>query len=188
MSDQISSAEVIQMIRDLVNRTQTATLYVRTDQNHVVIVATKGGEIITLSSGSAHGEKAIPVLREMQWATVRVDGNAIAYHSEAMPPTPTLLGLLSSDTQPASRVNGKRLDSAGLSNVDSERVKKILSELLSEYLGPIAPMFCEQVLESVGDSLDPKRLRMAVEKMAAEAGGTEEVRDFTNRAWKQLNL
>ena len=47
MSEKISPAEVIQMIRDLVTSKQTATLYIHTDRNRMVMVATKDGQLWT---------------------------------------------------------------------------------------------------------------------------------------------
>ena len=188
MSEKISPAEVIQMIRDLVTSKQTATLYIHTDRNRMVMVATKDGGIITLSSGPKHGAKAIPMLREMRSASVRVDNNAISYHSENIPPTAVLLSMLETETQKAPAASRKRPAAMGASGMEIEKVRTILSQLLTEYLGPIAPMFCEQVLDSMGNSLDSDRLRAAVQQLAAEAGGPEEARAFTERAWEQLDL
>jgi len=188
MSKKISRTEVIEMIRALVTSNRTATLYIHTDKNHMVMVAVQGGEVITLSSGPRHGARAIPYLREMLSAVVRVDTNAIAYHTENVPPTRVLLSMLETETQQAPGAIGKRSSPSGSAGMEIEKVKTILSQLLAEYLGPIAPMACEQVLDPMGDSLNTARLRAAVEQLAAEAGGPEESRAFTQRAWHQLKL
>lgn len=188
MNEKYSYAKVVDMIRVLVARMQTATLYIRTDHNRMVLVAMKDGEIITLSSGPRHGAKAISILREMRSAAVRIDNNAIAYHTENMPPTTVLLSMLETGTQQAPAVSGKRPSASGSSGMEKERVKIILSQLLTEYLGPIAPMCCEQVLDAMGNSLDVDQQRAAVQQLATEAGSPEEARAFTERARQQLNL
>jgi hypothetical protein len=189
MSKEIPAGEVFGMIRDLVDRMETATLYIRTDKNRAVMVATKGGEIITLSSGPRHGAKAIPILRDMRTAAVRVEGHAISYHSEHMPPTAVLMAMLETDSSDQAEAGGESTGASGGAAVGvADRVKTVLSQLLSEYLGPVAPICCEQVMESLGNPSDADRLRLAVEKMAAEAGSPEEAQAFTLRAWKRLNL
>jgi hypothetical protein len=174
------------MIHDLVTGNRTATLYVRTDKNRVVIVATREGEIITLSSGPKRGEKAIPILREMRSAAVRVENGAIAFHSSSLAPTPVLLALMEADEIPDSDPSHPPREALPAVTPQFEKVRAILSRLLTEYLGPLAPMCCEQVLESLGNSLDGDRLGLAIGRMAAEAGSPEEARAFTERAWKLL--
>jgi hypothetical protein len=188
MNNEIPAAEVIQTIRDLVNSKGTATLYVRTDKNRVVIVAVKEGEIITLSSGPKHGAKAIPVLREMRSAAVRLENGAIAFHSENMPATSALLATLEGDPPDGDTRREERAGARNKTGLEVEKVKAVLSQLLSEYLGPMAPVCCEQVFDSLGNSLDAERLRLAIKKMAAEAGSPDEAQSFTLRAWKRLNL
>ncbi len=188
MSKKITRTEVIEMIRALVTSNRTATLYIHTDKNHMVMVATQGGEVITLSSGPRHGVKAIPYLREMLSAVVRVDANAIAYHTENVPPTRVILSMLEAEAVQASGAVAKGPAAAASPGMEMEKVKTILSQLLAEYLGPIAPMACEHVLNPMGDTLDIARLRDAVEQLAEEAGGPAESRTFTQRAWHQLKL
>lgn len=186
MSAEISRAEVFRMIRGLVTGKGTATLYIHTDNNRMIIVAAQDGEIITLTSGPKHGAKAIPMLQEMQSAKVRVDDNAISLRSENMPPTSELLTLIETETPDASDESGKRSPATRVLTPKVEEAKGILSQLLTEYMGPIAPMYCEQVLDSLGNSLDGDNLLIAVDKMAKEAGGPAEAQAFTEQALKKL--
>jgi len=188
MSDEISRADVIRLIRNLVAEKGTGTLYIRTNQNRVVMVAVQGGNIITLSSGPRHGESAIPMLREMSSAVVRVDSTAVAYHSDQMPPTAVLLTMLDADPGPATAgvatVQGQR---ARL-GPEAEKVKMVLGRLLTDYMGPVGPMVCDQALGQLGDSIDGGRLRALVDQLATEIGDSDEARTFTEKAWKELHL
>jgi len=188
MSEKLSNAQVLQLIRDHVSDMRTATLYIRTDQNRLVIVAIRQGDIVTLSSGPKHGEKAIPLLREMQSAVVRVEDEAVPFHSESVPPTTVLMAMLEGDTARQVPVGDETPQAGGGTDLETQRITAVLADLLSEYLGPVAPVFCEQVVGSLARPLNHDRLVSAVEKLATEAGGPQEAEDFRKRAREQLKL
>lgn len=188
MSDEISRAEVIRMIRNLVADKGTATLYIRTNQNRVVMVAVSGGNIITLSSGPRHGAKAVPMLQEMVSGTVRTDDTAVAYHSDQLPPTDALLTMLEASPEPATFANAAAQAQSGRLGPEAEKVKLVLGRLLTDFMGPVAPMVCDQYLGQLGTSIDSGRLRALVDQLAAEIGDSEEARTFTEQAWKELHL
>jgi hypothetical protein len=186
MTEELSYAQLIGMIRDLVEKKRAATLYIRTDQDRMVMVSTQGGKIITLSSGPKHGVKAVPLLRETHSAAVRIESTPVSYHSDEVPETDVLLAMLESDTQQTPTASTTPPGVPTVSSAETARIRAILSSLLTEYLGPMAPMCCDDVLEAVGSPLDANRLSEAVKQMAAEAGGPDEARAFTERAWKAL--
>jgi hypothetical protein len=94
LSDEMSYDQVIGLIERLATQRGTATLYVRTDKNRIVMVSIDNGRIVTLSSGPKRGESAIPLLQEMSSAVVRIEASAVAYHSEGMPSTQAILTML----------------------------------------------------------------------------------------------
>jgi hypothetical protein len=188
MSDEISRADVIRKIRNLVAEKGTGTLYIRTNQNRVVMVAVQDGNIITLSSGPRHGENAIPMLREMSSAVVRVDNTAVAYHSDQMPPTAALLAMLDADVGPGTSGQATVQGQSVRLGPEAAKVRGVLGRLLTDHMGPVGPMVCDQVLGPLGNSMDSDRLRAAIEMLATEIGDSEEARTFSEKAWKELHL
>ncbi|MDJ0807393.1 MAG: hypothetical protein QNJ78_11220 [Gammaproteobacteria bacterium] len=186
MGEEITSAELTRMVHDSLAEMRSATLFIRTDKNRIIVISTKGGEIITMFSGPKHGAGVIPMLLEMHSATVRIDDVAISHRSSSLPPTPVLMDMLESGKVNVPVETSKGSKATPASRPDFEVAKAVLSELLTEYLGPLAPMCCDDILESLGNSLEGDRLRTAIEKMAAEAGGPEEAQAFSEKAWKQL--
>jgi len=188
MSDEISRGDVISLIRNLVAEKRTGTLYIRTNLNRVVMVALKGGNIITLSSGPRHGEKAIPMLQEMSSAVVRIDDTAVAYHSEHMPQTQVLLAMIEAEAGQANSGAAAAQRRTAQLGPEAARVRTLLGRLLTDYMGPVAPMVCDQFLGPLGNSMDGDRLRAAIKGLAAEIGDSDEARSFTEKACKELHL
>ena len=153
------------------------------------MVAVKSGNIITFSSGPRHGEKAIPMLQEMTSAVVRVSDEALSYRSNQMPPTQRLLEMLEADLGPQTAgeaaAGGWRSGGPG---AEAEQVRLVLGQLLIDFMGPVAPMVCDQHLSSLGGSLDTDRLRVLIAKLAAEIGDSEEAQTFTEQARNALHV
>lgn len=188
MTQQFSYADVVDMVRDLVAKKGTGTLYVRTDQNRVVMIGIRGGEIVTLSSGPKRGEKAIPILRDMGSAAVRVEDSAVAYHSEEMPPTAVILAMLGSRTQPQVPDAPAKEPPGTDASIEAERVKTVVCHLLGPHLGPITPLICEEVVGSITGPLDAQALRTIVERLASEIADQTEALQFVAEAQRQLNV
>jgi len=191
MNDQFSYPDVVRMIKDLVAKRGTATLYVRTDRNRVVMIGVRGGEIVTLSSGPKRGEKAIPMLREMSSATVRIEDSAVAFHSEEMPSTQTILAMLSAEAEPRQPETSAAAANTPPSNdrvMETEKVRTVLCHLLGPHLGPISPLICEEVVDSISGPLDAQRLRSIIDRLATEIADPAEALQFAAEAARQLKL
>jgi hypothetical protein len=188
MHEKVCYADVVRTIRDLVSRRGTATLYVRTDRNRIVIIGVKSGRIVTLSSGPKRGEKAIPILREMSAGAMRVDDSALAYRSEEMPPTPAILAMLVSgrDRRPSAAHRAEPATSDRI--MEAEKIRTILCQLLGPHLGPKSPLACEEVVASANGPLDAQGLRNIIDRLAAEIADPAEALKFATEATRQLRL
>lgn len=188
MTQQFSYADVVRMIRELVAKKDTATLYVRTDQNRVVMVGIRGGEIVTLSSGPKRGEKAIPILRDMTSAAVRVEDSALAYHSHEMPTTAVILAMLGSGSEPQASVTTADEPASTNGSMEAERVRTVLCHLLGPHLGPISPLICEEVVGGITGQLDTQALRNIIERLATEIADPTEALQFVSDAQRELKV
>jgi len=154
----------------------------------VVMIGVRGGEIVTLSSGPKRGERAIPILREMGSAAVRQEDSAVAYHSDEMPSTAVILAMLGSGSEPqASAAPAKEAGSSD-SVIEAERVRTVLCQLLGPHLGPISPLICEEVVDSISGPLNAQALLNIIERLATEIADPMEALEFVAEAQRQLKV
>ncbi len=69
---------------------------------------------------------------------------------------------------------------------DMQRAKSALCELLTDYLGPFAPIICDEKVVAMGDSADLGTIKAALEEIAGELQDRKEAEEFLARAWKRL--
>jgi hypothetical protein len=202
MSERITYPQLLELLRDLVAKGETATLYISTDQNHSVVIGVQAGRIVALSSGLRHGEKAIPLVREMREGSYRREAVAVPHRSKQLPPTEEILALLAGDDV-SSLAEPHAASEAGIEPsptveiatdhppplplaFDPKRAHKALCELLSDYLGPICSMVCEESEERLGGVHNPRDLEVLIDLLAREIAAPEEAEQFTVRARERL--
>ena len=78
MNGEITRTQLIALLRQLVDEKRTSTLYVHTDENHLIAVGVDAGEIVSLICGPKQGERAIPLVRRMGTGTFRVEDKVTA--------------------------------------------------------------------------------------------------------------
>lgn len=198
MKEEISRTEVIRWLRKLVADKRTATLYVRTNHNRMAMIGIKKGEIVTLVCGPKRGMKAIPLLQEMSSAVVNEENTAVAHHSDELPPTSTILAMIEAggemasfvgDGSPASQTFSPMAAMASAGFVKTISARATLVELLTDYMGPIASMVCDDALDSFGPTIDnPAKLREAIDRIARELNDIRDAKAFAAQAKKLLNL
>lgn len=175
-NQEITRDQFIELLESLVGTRRTCTLYVRTPDNHVIVVGLDSGKIVFLTCGARRGEQALQMIRSMQRGTYRLTDDAPAPGGSAhrLPSSEELLSVLKSR-------------GAGPEGFDGAWAKDVLCQLTGSYLGPIAPIVCEDVISEVGgiDSLD--KARQVVDKIAREIADQHEAAEFRDQAHKQLS-
>ncbi len=183
MSERIDYGEFYQRILELVTDKSTGTLYARTNKNHLVIVAVRDGRIVSLACGPKRGDAAVPLIRQMVSADVRLDDSAIPYHERELPPTERILAVLEPGTW--ASVNDSATTPAashGTMPADIQGKAQALCELLTDYIGPAAPLVCEEKLSTFAALDNPQSIDSAITNLAAEIQDSREAREFDSRA------
>ena len=189
MSDKITYKGLIELVRTMHKRKKTGTVFVRTDDNHSVIIGVREGDIVSLSCGPRFGLEAIPLISHLKTGSYRVEDVAVDHHAKELPSSEKILDLLSDSCAPAKSVEPNRAGHASPSKTtkfNTSKAGKMLCALLQEYLGPIAPMVCEEAVLSVGEVRTLGHLHTLVDRLAQEIDAPEEAKSFTNQALEQL--
>jgi hypothetical protein len=63
-----------------------------------------------------------------------------------------------------------------------------LTTLLTDYMGPVAPIVCDDCLAACGTPLTAEALSTAIARMAQEIGSASEAQSFSLQARQRLKL
>ena len=186
MADLITYDGFLNLIESMVERRESGTLYIRTDTNRSVSVGLLDGNIAALVAGPKRGLAAIATILQMSQGTFRRDDSPLSFHSGDLPPTRDILTLLKNrPAQPAAQMPPSDSPAPG-SAIYSEQAAKILCEILHDYVGPVAPIICEDVTENGAKLRTSADLEKAIESLAEEIDSSAESTEFIQRARTDL--
>jgi len=175
MNREITRKQLVDLLRSLIAKGQTTTLYVHTDDNHLIAIGVEEGEIVSLICGPRQGERALPQIRKMHAGTYRLDDKVVPHRRAGtmLPSSETLLALLAEEE-----------GAQGESNCDW--IQKVLCNVLRDYLGPIAPVVCRDTVKAVGGIDSPDKLSRVVDELAREIDDAAEAKRFRARAEAEI--
>ena len=174
MNGEITRNQLVDLLKGLVKDGRSSTIYVHTDDNHLIAVGVDRGEIVSLICGPKQGERAIPLIRKMRTGTYRVD-DAVTPHRRfgaKLPSSDALLSLLAEDGD------------IGVS--DCQWVQEVLCKVLADYMGPIAPLVCRDTVKAAGGIDSPEQVKRVVEDLAQEIDNLAEAERFRAQAQAEL--
>ncbi|MEA3277881.1 MAG: hypothetical protein U9Q81_21875 [Pseudomonadota bacterium] len=174
MNGEITRNQLLELVKELVQQKRAGTLYVHTDDNHLIIVGVEGGNIVSLICGPKQGERAIPIVRRMKTGTYRLEDGVMTHRTSrsTLPSSETLLSLLSEEETAEVR--------------DTAWVQSMLCKVLAGYLGPIAPLVCKEAVSRAGGIDSSEKLQRVVENLAGEIDSLSEAERFRVQAQKEL--
>jgi len=182
MADQITYEGFLNLIESMVEHKESGTVYVSTDTNHSVVVGIRNGAIEAFTSGPRHGLEAITTILEMSYGSCRRSETVLSFHTNELPSTSDILLLLKKRSpQPM----GQESPAPG-AQINSMRATKILCELLHDYVGPVAPIICEDVIDNGAKIRTCADLESAIGSLAEEIDSSAEAAEFINRARENL--
>jgi len=185
MVDQLNYESFIALIENMVDRKESGSLYVRTDTNRSVFVGLNGGKIEALVAGPKRGMEALKTIMQMAHCSCRRDNSTLPYHTRDLPGTNDIL-LLLKQRNPPQAAGETAPPPPGNKEIDAKEVMAILCHLLHDYLGPAAPVICEDVTDNGATIRTGADLAVAIEQLAKEVDSSVEAGEFIQRARREL--
>lgn len=166
---------LVDELRRLHRQRRTGTLFIATDDNHLLRAGLQDGEIISLSFRNRRGADALNPARQIRTGRARFEpGMLMSCHGQQpLPSTPELLDYLSGGGAPPAAAPP---ETGGL----SERQRKVLEEELAEFIGPMAAIVCAEHLQGASD------LETALAALASEIANADHARRFQTQARSRL--
>ncbi len=186
MSELLDYSGLYQLLSELVAKKRTGTLLGKTDTGHSVMISVRGGEIISLICAGKRGRAAIPAIRKITSLTFRLDSAAGQAGATDLPPTADIMGALT-PSSPGQEA-GLSLASPGGVLPDQQGDGPMLCELLSRFLGPIAPVMCSETIRAAGGLADDAQKQRVILMLAKEIDNEAEAAEFIEGARKILGV
>ena len=173
MNDIITRNELVDLLKMLIGKRCSNTVYVRTDDNHLIAIGVEAGAIVSLMAGPRHGERAIATLQNLRSGTYRIEPSVAAQRRGGLPSSDEIL----------RRIAEEGTEGAG---GDVHWIQNTLCKLLVTYLGPIAPLVCQQTMASAGPLSSRDKILGVVETLAREIEVPAEAERFRAQATHEL--
>ncbi|MCP5425014.1 MAG: DUF4388 domain-containing protein [Gammaproteobacteria bacterium] len=152
MAPGIPLAQMMVDLRRLCGERRTGMVFITTDNNHLAQLSLEQGEIVYLFFNKQHGIGALQDLRLVKGGHLRFTLGAIPAFRSVLPTTAEILDFLQDRGDPSA----PNLDPSGTAapvakSGLTEREKVILQEELTEFIGPMAAIVCQENLASAPD-------------------------------------
>jgi len=189
MEDNLTFSQLMELLTDLVDERQTGTLFIRSDDNHVITVGLEKGRINALFYGAKRGRNAIPLISQINTGSYRFESGVLTGVNQELPATPEILNLLRmrESSVPGAPTHSTPATHAGsaISHEKRDRLCRQLKELLGDYLGPIAQMvFDDAMAESGAFYATPEQAKAFIQKLTLDIDNPKEIEDFRNKAFE----
>lgn len=184
MTKLLDYSGLYQLLSELVGKKRSGTILGKTDTNNSLIIGVRGGEIVSLICAGKRGRSAIAAIRKINAVTFRFEDTAALPSGVELPPTAEILHALSpwssaedlaGATAPADRGSPGQ-------GVDGSK----LCELLSRFIGPIAPVLCSEAISAAGGLGDDARREQVIFTLAKEIDDDGESAQFIESARRLL--
>jgi len=182
MSELLDYSGFYQLLSDLVAKKRTHTLLGRTDTNHSVMIGIRNGEIVSLICAGKRGRSAIPAVRKISALTFRLDDAVSQTSVSDLPPTAEIMGALKPSAGFQEFEEAARPSAGSDAQGDGPR----LCELLSRFVGPIAPLMCTETIRAAGGLNDDAQKEKVILALAKEIDDEAEAAQFIESARKML--
>lgn len=180
MTTLLDYARLYQLLMDLVSKRRTGTILGKTDNNHSIMIGVRNGEIVFLICAGKRGRSAIPEVRKITALTVRLEDTASLPNGRDMPSTEELMQVLKPGASP-QEFDDLTAAPGGVADHHEGDGRK-LCELLSQFLGPIAPVLCSDAIRDAGGLGDETRKQQIILTLAQEIDDEAEATQFIDRA------
>lgn len=170
-------AEIVKELRTLCGRRVSGTLFISTEANRSAQIMIDRGEIVFVYFYNKRGEEALELMSSVEAGRFRFQEGVLTTRRMALPPTEAILDMLGNSNRPGHvSSQGGTAAAAKL----SEDQKTVLRDFLTEYIGPMAAIICDDHFGHVTS------LQAAVEALAQEIPSPEQAADFKKKVSDRL--
>ena len=171
---------IIDALQSLCGTKRSGTMFIITAENHVAQFILRGGEVVGLSHRLLRGLDALPSMRTFAAGRYRFVEESVDRTDPGLPPTLDLLALLIPEQAgpPESPLSTSPTPNMGQA---LESVRSLIEPELTEFLGPMAELICQEHLARFTALNSPQHFTRLVEAIAREIGDPTKEAQFKAR-------
>jgi len=173
----LSLANVVVELQRLCQQKLSGTLFISADNHRMAQVSLLDGNIVALSCLNKRGTEALPLIQQLNLCWFQfINGTSISVDRQ-LPPTTDIVSSLAS-TAPAPATSETKSNRA--IGVLPQQIHKVLKETLAEFMGPVAQMICNKLLQQ------PRTLSSAIDLLAQEIPDRQQALKFKVQVKQKL--
>lgn len=153
-------------------------MFIITAENHVAQFILRGGEVVGLSHRLLRGLDALPALTTFTAGRYRFVDEPVDRIDPGLPPTLDLLALLV--PEPTGPAESPQSPPPNLRQA-LESIRALIEPELTEFLGPVAELICQEHLAHVAALISPQHFSRLVDAIAREIGDSTKEAQFKQR-------
>lgn len=160
-------------------------MFIITADNHVAQFILRSGEIVGLSHRLLRGLDALPSMRTFAAGRYRFVEEPVDRTDRGLPPTLDLLALLIPEHSAPAEPPQSTSPTASMRQA-LESIRSVIEPELTEFLGPMAEVICQEHLAHVTALSSPQHLTHLVEAIAKEIGDPTKESHFKERVLSSI--
>jgi hypothetical protein len=175
----ISLDDLVIELQRLCQEKLSGTLFISGDNHRMAQISLLDGNIMALSCLSKRGAEALRLIRQINPSWLQfIKGSSITTDPD-LPPTTDILNSLAS-ALPASPSASSGLTKHATLEIFPQQTRTVLKETLAEFMGPVAPMICNKILQQA------QNLDSAIDLLAQEIPDRQQALKFKNKIKQKL--
>jgi hypothetical protein len=155
-------------------------MFIITAENHVAQFILRGGEVVGLSHRLLRGLDALPSMRTFTAGRYRFVEEPVDRTDPGLPPTLELLALLIPEHAGPAESPQSTPPTPNIRQA-LESVRSLIEPELTEFLGPMAELICQEHLARLTALNSPEHFTRLVEAIAKEIGDSTKEAQFKQR-------
>jgi hypothetical protein len=182
--DLVSRDRLIDALRSLCAAQRSGTLFIITAENHAAQVVLREGSIVGLSHRLLRGLAALPPMRLFAAGRYRFVEEPVDRADPGLPSTVDVLALLT--PEPSGSVAPQPMIPTPAMRQPPSAIRSLIEPDLTEILGPIAGLVCQEHLAHAPDLTSPEDVARMVDAIAKEIGDPAKEAHFRQRVLSKL--
>lgn len=174
-------AGIVDALQSLCGAKRSGIMFIITADNHVAQFILRSGEIVGLSHRLLRGLDALHSMRTFAAGRYRFVEEPVDRTDPGLPPTLDLLALLIPE-HPAPAEPPQSTSPTSSMTQALESVRSLIEPELTEFLGPMAGLICQEHLARLPALTSPQHFTRLVEAIAKEIGDSTKEAQFKQRA------
>ncbi len=191
--------ELVNVIQSKSSSGYTGTLFIRSQDSHMIMIAFDRGDLIRINGGRHKGIDTLPILMDFTSGTYNATESVSGNPQPELPTTAEFIELLRVNSTVAStgvpstnpvttNVDSKNLDSesAKMLLIPTEQAFKRIGQILIDFIGPIGAMLCQRKAAKLTAEISHSTALDVLTDLASDVANQKERKRFFALAEKTL--